>query len=368
MKITRFDCFAYELTYAHGEYVMSGGRAATTQPGTLVRLVSDDGQAGWGEATPLAATYLPTHAGGVRAALEYLAPTVVGCEAGNVRAIQEAVDAAMLGNLAAKSAIDIACWDLFGRISGLSVTALLGGSLSSEFPLYEAIPLGTPDAMVEFARRRHAAGIDRFQLKVGDNPVHDVARTAAVAVAMGSEVTVIADANGGWSLADARRAIRDMRELDVWVEQPCRSLTDCGLAAAGSDLRLILDECVVTPEDLVRAKEYAGASAVNIKLSRVGGLTRGSHLRDLASELNLLVCLEDTWGGDVITSAVSHLAATTRGRNLLTTSFFNDWTDGHVAGYRPRSRHGVGAAPTAPGLGIEVDEAALGAPLFSVKI
>ena len=84
-------------------------------------------------------------------------------------------------------------------------------------------------------------------------------------------------------------------------------------------------------------------------------------------ELNLMVSVEDMWGGDVITAAVSHLAASTRPENLLMTSFFNDWTDGHVAGYQPRSVDGRGSAPTGPGLGIEVDESLLGAPLFSVE-
>src|SRR4051812_47329159 len=104
---------------------MSGGRAATAQPGTIVRLESDEGHVGWGEATPLGAMYLPTHAGGVRAALKYLAPFVVGRAADNVRAIREAIDHAMLGELAAKSAIDIASWDLAGHVSGLSVSSLL---------------------------------------------------------------------------------------------------------------------------------------------------------------------------------------------------------------------------------------------------
>jgi L-alanine-DL-glutamate epimerase-like enolase superfamily enzyme len=87
-------------------------------------------------------------------------------------------------------------------------------------------------------------------------------------------------------------------------------------------------------------------------------------MRDLAQELGLCVSVEDMWGGDVITAAVSHLAASTSPDHLMNVSFFNDWTDGHVAGHEPRSARGRGRAPSAPGLGIEVDATRLGKPIF----
>jgi L-alanine-DL-glutamate epimerase-like enolase superfamily enzyme len=83
-------------------------------------------------------------------------------------------------------------------------------------------------------------------------------------------------------------------------------------------------------------------------------------------ELNMMASIEDTWGGDVITAAVSHVAASTRPESLLNTPFMNDWTDGHVAGHTPRSVNGRGSAPTGPGLGITVDTTALSDPIFTV--
>ena len=77
-------------------------------------------------------------------------------------------------------------------------------------------------------------------------------------------------------------------------------------------------------------------------------------MRDLMQHLDMMVSMEDTWGGDVVSAAVSHLAASTRPENFQNASFMNDWTDGHVAGYQPRSVAGRGRAPTAPGLGITV--------------
>lgn len=365
MRIVAVDCFHYDLGYAHGEYVMSGGRAATSQVGTLVRLRTDQGLAGWGEVTPLGATYLPAFPDGVRAGIRQLAPALLGLDPGNVSAVRRTMDATLMGQQYAKSPVDIACWDLKGQACGQPVAALLGGVLQEDFPLYEAIPLGSPESMVEHTLRRYAAGIRRFQLKVGNEPLEDAARTRAVVEAVGDDTVVIADSNGGWSLLDARRAVAAMAGLRAYVEQPCRSTEDSALAMRHSGLPLVLDESVVTVADVVQAKHEAGASSINVKISRVGGLTRAAQIRDLMQELNLTVSLEDTWGGDVITAAVAHLAASTRPESMLNVSFFNDWTDGHVAGYLPRSVDGRGSAPTGPGLGIEVD-ASLLTPLFSV--
>ena len=366
MKIVGVHAFGYELRYAHGEYVMSGGRAAVSQTGTLVQLRTDDGPDGWGEITPLGSTYLPAFAEGVRTALRFLAPHLLGLDPTNVSGVTQVMDAALLGHQYAKSPVDIACWDIRGKAVGLPIAALLGGVLQEDFPLYEAVPLGTPESMASFVRRRRGAGINRFQLKVGNDPRDDDARTRAVVAAAAGDTIVIADSNGGWSLLDARIAMNSMADLPVFIEQPCRTTEDSALASRGSRLPLVLDESIVTLSDVYEAKQSAGVSSVNVKISRVGGLTAAARMRDVMQELNLMVSVEDMWGGDVITAAVSHLAASTRPQSLLMTSFMNDWTDGHVAGYRPRSVNGRGSAPTGPGLGIEVDPSALGEQLFSV--
>jgi L-alanine-DL-glutamate epimerase-like enolase superfamily enzyme len=105
--------------------------------------------------------------------------------------------------------------------------------------------------------------------------------------------------------------------------------------------------------------------AINLKISKVGGLTRARQICELAEVLGIRLTIEDTWGGDLVTAAVSHLAASVRPDALFTVSFMNDWTNEHVAGYDTRSRNGVGAAPSGAGLGVEVDLEMLGAPLFS---
>ncbi len=365
MKIVGVDVFGYDLHYAHGEYVMSGDRAATSEIGTLVRLRTDAGLEGWGEVTPLGNRYLPTHFAEVRAALHTLSPALIGQDASNLSGVRRTLDGVLLGGGYAKSAVDVACWDLLGQRAGLPVSALLGGVLQEDFPLYEAVPLGSPEQMTDFVLRRSAGGIHRFQLKVGNNPHEDAARTRAVVLAAEPDTVVVADANGGWNLRDATTAVREMADLPIFVEQPCQDTDDCARAMRHCALPLVLDESVVTIKDVIEAKHEAGAVCVNVKISRVGGLTQAAQIRDLMQELNLMVSIEDTWGGDVVSAAVSHLAASTRPESMLNVSFMNDWTDGHVAGWLPRSRDGRGSAPTGPGLGITVSTDGL-EPLFSV--
>lgn len=367
MRIVRIDVYGYDLTYIHGTYVMSGGRAIDRLASTVVRLVAEDGCEGFGEVCPLGASYLPGHAEGARAALAVLAPAVLGLDATNPGCVRQALERALAGHGYAKSAIDVACWDAFGRAVGRPVCDLLGGRLLERFPLYFAVPLGTPGEMRAYVLARREEGIHRFQLKVGGDPYEDAERARQVVEATGREDVIVVDANGGWKLQDAVVAARLLEPLErVFLEQPCASLEECLAVRRRTTLPLVLDESVDGVQTLLRAHAEGALEAFNLKLSKVGGLTRARLLRDLAVELGLRVTIEDTWGGDLVTAAVAHLAASTPSDTLFTVSFMNDWTNEHVAGHQPRSRDGFGSAPTAPGLGLEVDLELLGAPLFSV--
>ena len=365
MKIAAIDVYQYDLRYAHGTYVMSDGREVKKLPSTVVRVRSDDGVEGWGEACPLGATYLPSFAGGVQAALAELGPALIGVDPSNIGRVRERMNATMLGQQAAKSPVDIACFDLFGRSVGVSVTTLLGGRRTDEFALYIAIPLGTPQAMADYARARYSEGIRRFQLKLGGDPHEDVQRTRAVLAATPPDTLVVADANCGWRRHDAVVAARLLDGEDrVLFEQPCPTMDECLAVRERTTLPLVLDELIVDLPTLVAACRTGGLDAINLKIGRVGGLSPARIMRDACEQLGLRMTIEDTWGGDLASAAVSHLAASTETRALLNVSFFNDWTLDHIAGHQPRSKNGRGRAPDGPGLGVDVDVERLGAPLM----
>ena len=367
MRIARIDVFGKELTPVAGDFRLSRGRTMGGEVSFLVRATTDEGLEGWGEACPLTSGYLPSFAGGVRAALSELAPALIGADPCNLADVGARMDATLLGQQAAKSPLDVACWDILGRATGMPVCTLLGGRASERFAVYEAVPMGSPKETEDRVRRAWDAGIRFFQLKVGGDPRTDAATVRRVVEQVGDEGTVVADANGGWALRDALLAVRLVEDLPIHLEQPCWAFADCLHVRRATTLPMVYDESVTDADSLYAAVRDGGAGAVNLKVGKVGGLTRARTLRDLAIELGAAVTIEDTWGGDVATAAIAQLAASTPPDGLFSVSFVNDAVAEHVAGYEPRSAGGFGAAPDGPGLGIEVDPGALGAVLFSTS-
>ena len=365
--IERIDVFGYDLTYAHGDYVMSSGRVVNRLPSTVVRVTTRDGAQGFGETCPLGSTYLPAFGAGARAALRELAPALIGGDVTNLADVHRRMDARLRGHGYAKSAIDVACWDAFGRLVGQPVSALLGGALQRDLPLYVAIPLGPPEQMAAFVTRERALGIRNFQAKLGADPADDARRIAAILAATGPGDAVIGDANGAWRRQDAIMAAGLMAGFERFrLEQPCPTIEECLAVRHVTTLPMVLDEVIVDLPALVRAAGLEAMDQVNLKIGRVGGLLPARLIRDTAVSLGIRLMIEDSWGGVIVTAAVAHLAAGTPPDALFAVSFMNDWTNEHVAGYQPRSRDGLGPVPDGPGLGIDVDVAALGAPLFTV--
>jgi L-alanine-DL-glutamate epimerase-like enolase superfamily enzyme len=277
------------------------------------------------------------------------------------------MDGRLRGHEYAKSALDVACWDAFGRLVGRPVAALLGGMLQAELPLYVAIPLGPAARMAEFVTRERAGGIRNFQLKLGADPTEDAGRVAAVLAVTEDGDAVIGDANGGWHRQDAivaARLLADARRFRL--EQPCPTLEECLAVRRLTTLPMVLDEVIVDLPTLVRAAGLDAMDHVNLKISRVGGLLPARLMRDAAVALGIRLTIEDSWGGDIVTAAVAHLAAGTPPDALFAVSYMNDWTLEHLAGYQPRSAGGRGPVPDGPGLGIAVDVSALGPPLATI--
>jgi L-alanine-DL-glutamate epimerase-like enolase superfamily enzyme len=185
--IERVEVYGYELTYAHGSYAMSEGRVLDALESTIVRVVTADGAAGYGEDCPLGTRSLPAFDDGARAALREIGPALIGVDAANLAAVGTAMDGALLGHAYAKSPVDVACWDILGRRAGLPLYALLGGLRAVSFPLYVAVPLAPVDEMARFVGERMAEGVRHFQLKLGADPHDDAARAAEVASLVGDQ-------------------------------------------------------------------------------------------------------------------------------------------------------------------------------------
>src|SRR5262249_35997322 len=147
MHIDRIDVFAKTYTLTQGPFAMSGGKIASEQDSTIVRLETDTGHVGWGEQCGFSPRYIAAHGEGAGAALGILAPAILGMDPLSIQRVYDAMDGALKGHEYAKSAVDMACWDLLGKFTGLSLHELLGGSYRDRLPLYTGIGIDTPERM-----------------------------------------------------------------------------------------------------------------------------------------------------------------------------------------------------------------------------
>ena len=364
MRIRRVSAFRLELPLREGSYRWSGGKSVEVFDSTVVRLECDDGRVGWGEVCPLGAAYLPSYPAGARAGIAELAPAVLGEDPREPERLWRRMDRALKGHPYAKSALDLAAWDLCGQAAGASVCTLLGGRYGDDVELYRAISQDTPAAMAERVTGYRAEGYRRFQLKVGGEVAHDVARIRACAAALGSGDVLVADANTGWLPHQALRVVRAVADVDVYIEQPCASYANCLSVRRATSHPFVLDETIDGIEPFLRAHADGAMDVVNLKISKLGGLTPARRLRDLCAELGLAMTLEDTWGGDVVTAAIAHLAHSTPEELRFSATDFNSYVSRSFADGAPQRSDGRMRASLEPGLGVRPREAELGRPCF----
>jgi cis-L-3-hydroxyproline dehydratase len=367
MKITEIRAYRVELPLHEGAYKWSGGNEVKVFDSTVVEIRTDEGITGFGEICPLGPAYLPAYAAGARTGIAELAPSLMGLDPTQLGSFNLRMDAAMRGHPYVKSALDVACWDILGKASAKSVTTLLGGRYAEDFPLYRAISQDSPTAMAASVAKYRAEGYHKFQLKVGGAPDTDVARIRAVAAQLEPGDVLVADANTGWTQHQALRVADAVRDVDVYIEQPCASYAECLAVRRHTNRPFILDEVVDSLSMVVRGHAEQAMDIINLKISKVGGLTHARQIRDLCVSLGIALTIEDTWGGDIVTAAIAHLAQSTPPEFLFTTTDFNSYVTRSIAEGAPQRRHGRMAAPTLPGLGITPRMDVLGAPVLSVK-
>src|SRR5690625_4417084 len=167
MKIGRIELYRRDLPYSGGLYTLSGGREYRSFDASFVRLVTDCGLDGWGESTPFGSTYIAAHALGTRAGIAEIAPSLLGRDPRQVDRINEAMDEALLGHNHAKSAIDLACWDVFGKSIDMPVCELLGGSTGMRLPVISSIFTGSPEEMRARVAEHRAQGYMGHSIKIG---------------------------------------------------------------------------------------------------------------------------------------------------------------------------------------------------------
>lgn len=367
MNLTRLSLWQLPLT-SHATYYMADGKTCDAVTTTVLRIDTDTGLTGWGEVCPIP-HYLPAYAHGVPAAIEELAPVLIGQPFTGPEALMACADRHLIGHLYAKSMLDIALWDLLGQQTGLPLHALLGGQHQETLPLYHSITCVAPDDMAAMARAAQATGITQFQVKLGADAdwQADAERLAKVREAVGPGPLVYGDWNCGFDSLNATRTGRAVAHLDVMLEQPCATLDDCARVRQATGLPMKIDENAHDTASLLRAHELGVMDAVALKLSKFGGLSKLRQARDLCLHLGAKMCVECTWGSDIVTAASLHLAAATPPARLLNTCDLSHYVAPRLDPNAPSRTNGRIAPPQGPGLGVTPDPAVLGDPILILE-
>ena len=287
MKISQIDLFQVDLPYSGGVYKLSGGRSYTSFDASIVRITTDDGTQGWGESTPFGSTYIASHALGTRAGIAEIAPHLLGLDPRQVDRINDAMDDALVGHNHAKTALDVACWDIFGKSVGLPVCELLGGSTGVPLPTISSIYAGEPEEMRRRVADHRAQGYRGHSIKIGaldseGGPALDAERIAACLADRRHGEFFLVDANGGLVPETALRMLRLLPAgLDFVLEAPCATWRETMSLRKRCPYPIVIDELAQQDADLAFAVANDVADGIGLKISKAGGLTRGRRHRDI---------------------------------------------------------------------------------------
>lgn len=362
MKISKVSAWTVPLT-SHETYYMADGKTCDTVDSVVIRIDTDSGTTGWGEVCPIP-HYLPAYAGGVIPALQELAPILMGADPVGPEALIAKLNAYLVGHRYAKSAIDIALWDITAKVANLPLYALLGGQRQASMPLYHSITCIAPDEMARIALEAKNGGMTQFQVKLGATGdwQTDAERLIKVREAVGPGPLVYGDWNCGATQLDATRTARAVQHLDIMLEQPCATIDECATVRHATGLPMKLDETAHDVASLLEGHKKGCMDAVAIKLSKFGGLSTSRGARDLCEYLGAKMCVECTWGSDIVTAAALHLAASTAPNRLLNTCDLSHYVGPRLDPNAPNRRDGRIAPPQGIGLGVSPDLGLLGEP------
>ncbi|MEM7093023.1 MAG: mandelate racemase/muconate lactonizing enzyme family protein [Actinomycetota bacterium] len=365
MQITAVSAYAVDLRLAEGSYSWNT-QSFPSFDSTVVVVETDVGLTGYGEICPLGPGYMPSFAEGARAAMPILAEALLGADPTKPHVVAALMATALKGHPYAKSALDLAIWDLAGKAAGVPVSTLLGGAYRDRVRLFRVISRDEPTVMVERLLEARGRGFKQYQMKVGTGVAEDLARIHAVTAALVDGEVLAADANTAWSRHEAMEIAAAVGDLSLAIEQPCLRYDECLALRPHLRRPLILDE-VMDSRDAIRQGAADGAmDIINLKISRFGGLTGAAKTRDLCLDLGITMTIEDTWGGEIATAAIAHLAAATPEHAHFQSSAFHDYHTNPIASGGPIVADGQMSVPAGPGLGVEPLPEALANQLFRV--
>lgn len=360
MKITQIRTFPFTLPVRREFYIVSSAGAHPVSRYVLVAIETDAALTGWGEATVVPLWSGESQGGAVALIQDYFAPMLIGRDPLEYEALLNAMDV-VVDNPFTKAAVEMALLDLVGQAQNRPVYELLGGVKNAlNIPVKFSIGLRAPADAARIAADKVKAGFTAIKLKVGPDPEEDLRRVAAVREAIGPQVYLNIDVNGGWTVEQAIREIPRYKNFNLkYVEQPTPRWDIEGLAAVrkASPLPIMADESVFAVWQAEQVIAKHAADLISIYPGKNGGILKAQKICRLAAEAGIGCHIGSNLEWDIGTAAMTHLAAASA--NVLVEKFPVDilgplYYDVHPRRSPSRFHQGHVAVPTAPGLGVEM--------------
>jgi L-alanine-DL-glutamate epimerase-like enolase superfamily enzyme len=339
--------------------VIMAGEEVRRADNVLVRIESDNGAVGWGEAASA-----PVMTGdtleSIVSAVHYLGTVLRGRDPTDIGGALAAMDGRMYGNHGAKAAIEIALYDLAGRSASKPVHALLGAKKRSRIPLLGVIGGGDLEGDLRDTASKKSAGVTAYKIKVGiDTPESDAARTREICKALGNGMLISADANQGYSVEQALTYVRAVKGSGLdFFEQPVAADMLDGMAkvAAATDIAIGADEGIHSLDDIRRHHDSKAARGVSLKAIKLGGIGAVTKAGELCERLGMSVNISCKTGeSSVACAAALHVASVIPEIGWALTLTHLGLAEDIAKSPLPTGK-GFVESLDRPGLGVEVDE------------
>lgn len=326
----------------------------------LVKIVTDDGHIGYGEACAWEPEFYGETLESVSTTIEkYIAPVILGEDPGNINKIMSVIDATVAKITCAKEGIDLALHDLLGKILGVPVYILLGGKFRDMIPVASEIGIDTPENMVKNAFQVLKLGIKVIKIKGSRNHSLDVKRIKAVREAVGHDVDLRLDPNAAWDVNSTIKTMKLLEDCNLQLlEQPVPIWDLKGMAHIRNNIGipLMADESIWTPQDAIKIYEYGAADILNIKIAKSCGLQLGKKIENVAESLGLPCIVGTEIEPGISLIAKLHLAASMKIHPLASEFTELSLLKKNILKHNIEIIDGCVKVPDKPGFGVNLDE------------
>lgn len=279
----------------------------------VVKITSDSGEIGYGEAAPTAVITGETKESIKSAILNYIKPSIIGMEIDNLEALMERINSCILKNTSAKAAVDMAIYDLYAKTLNSPLYRILGG-YKKEITTDITISVNEIDEMVQDSLKAVNEGFNILKVKVGKEGEKDIERISEIRKAVGKNVILRVDANQGWTSKQAVKIISALEDKDLnieLVEQPVKywDLEGMKYVTQNTYTKILADESVFSPQDAVKIIQEKAADLINIKLMKTGGIFNALKICDIADVYGVECMIGCMLESKISVSAAANLGA-----------------------------------------------------------